>query len=193
MLRLHMFALALALVGAPAAAQSVEDLAKQLAAPQPGAEAATGSCAARLPDGTCADEPETRQWVRGGSAAARPVSRPSIGRAATAVRQDIKMTFLLGSAELTAEAKATLDRFARALAAVGSYRPFTVEGHTDSSGSAATNRALSQARAQSVVDYLASRGIDRSRLNARGLGPDRPLPGRAGTDPANRRVEVVAR
>jgi outer membrane protein OmpA-like peptidoglycan-associated protein len=66
-----------------------------------------------------------------------------------------------------------------------------VEGHTDSTGSARTNTALSQARAESVVAYLVSHGIDRARLDARGFGPSRPLATnvtRTGRE-ANRRVE----
>lgn len=128
------------------------------------------------PDGTKPTVPCTRQWVKG-----------------RVVRQNIRMSFNLGSAELTQAARASLDGFAQGLKTVGAFRPFTVEGHTDSSGSAATNQRLSRARAQAVVDHLAARGVDRSRMTARGYGFSRPLPGRPASDPANRRVEVVAR
>jgi outer membrane protein OmpA-like peptidoglycan-associated protein len=185
----------LALLAAPAAAQNVEDLAKQLAAPPPAATAPAApapadDCIARLPDGSCADMPDTRQMVLKRPAAAAGAAAAGV---AGAIRSDIKMSFLLGSAELTAEARGILDRFARALVQVGSYRPFVVEGHTDASGSRETNVALSRARAQSVVNYLAAKGVDRSRLTARGYGPDRPIAGRTPDDPANRRVEVTAR
>ncbi|MDW8416364.1 MAG: FG-GAP-like repeat-containing protein [Bacteroidia bacterium] len=50
-----------------------------------------------------------------------------------------------------------------------------IAGHTDSDGSDAYNLRLSQARAQSVVDYLISRGIDSHRLIARGYGESRPV------------------
>lgn len=128
------------------------------------------------PDGTPPDTACTRQWVKGKT-----------------VRQDIQMSFELGSSRLTAAARATLDRFAAGLIRVGTFRPFTIEGHTDRSGSRELNAALSQSRARSVADYLASKGVDRSRLTARGYGFDRPLPGRSAIDAANRRVEVVAR
>lgn len=68
-----------------------------------------------------------------------------------------------------------------------------IEGHTDSTGGAAHNRALSEARAKAVVDWLAARGVDRARLQASGHGPDRPvadngtIAGRA----LNRRVEAA--
>lgn len=152
------------------ASDPVESLADSLADCAP---VATGRV---NPDGTQPDIACTRQWVRG-----------------KVVRQDIQMSFELGSAQLTAAARSTLDRFAAGLIRVGSFRPFTIEGHTDRSGSRALNAPLSRARALSVVDYLASKGVDRSRLAARGYGFDRPLPGRDAADAANRRVEVVAR
>lgn len=50
-----------------------------------------------------------------------------------------------------------------------------ISGHTDSDGSEAYNLRLSQARAQAVVDYLISRGIESSRMIARGYGESRPI------------------
>lgn len=69
---------------------------------------------------------------------------------------------------------------------------FTVEGHTDSSGSNLTNQRLSDSRANAVRDYLISEGIAEDRLVAVGYGESRPIDtnetktGRAN----NRRVEV---
>jgi len=174
---------AAAIMAAPASAQNVEELAKQLAMP---AAEAVAPCEASLPDGTCADLPDTRQMRL-------PGAGKVVESAARAIRADINMSFLLGSAELTAQARATLDRFAASLVQVGRYRPFVVEGHTDRSGSRETNLALSTARAQAVVNYLAAKGVDRSRLVAQGYGYDRPLTGRSPEDAANRRVEVAAR
>lgn len=155
---------------APAPLSSVDALADSLSdCPASGVVAAN-------PDGTQPDMVCTRQWVKG-----------------RVVRQDIQMSFLVGSADLTVEARQILDRFAAGLLRVGMFRPFTVEGHTDSSGGPAVNIALSQARAANVVAYLAAKGVDRNRLTARGLAYDRPLPGRRADDPANRRVEIVAR
>jgi OOP family OmpA-OmpF porin len=50
-----------------------------------------------------------------------------------------------------------------------------IEGHTDEVGTAADNLRLSQRRAESVVSYLASLGIARSRLQAVGYGETRPI------------------
>ena len=68
-----------------------------------------------------------------------------------------------------------------------------VAGHTDSSGSAIRNRELSLERARAVVDALALYGIDRSRLMARGYGPDQPVADNATEEgrQQNRRVELV--
>ena len=70
---------------------------------------------------------------------------------------------------------------------------FSVEGHTDNTGSAASNQTLSEARSQAVVDKLMENGIARDRLTAAGKGQNAPLAdnsteeGRA----KNRRVEFV--
>jgi OOP family OmpA-OmpF porin len=50
-----------------------------------------------------------------------------------------------------------------------------IEGHTDEVGTSAENMRLSQSRAESMVSYLASRGIARSRLQAVGYGETRPI------------------
>jgi outer membrane protein OmpA-like peptidoglycan-associated protein/polyisoprenoid-binding protein YceI len=50
-----------------------------------------------------------------------------------------------------------------------------ISGHTDDDGSDAYNQALSEKRAQSVVDYLASRGVDRRRLYSAGFGEAHPM------------------
>lgn len=70
-----------------------------------------------------------------------------------------------------------------------------VVGHTDSKGSDAYNRDLSLRRADSVVGYLASRGVPGERLRAEGRGESEP---RATNDTEagrqlNRRVEVYVK
>lgn len=68
-----------------------------------------------------------------------------------------------------------------------------VEGHTDNTGDPAHNRMLSGKRAQSVVHAVAAQGIDAGRMQAAGLGADRPVADN-GTEAGralNRRVELV--
>jgi len=69
---------------------------------------------------------------------------------------------------------------------------FTVEGHTDSVGSASLNQRLSEERANAVRDFLIDKGIGADRLVAAGYGEDRPIANnntRSGRS-QNRRVEI---
>ena len=69
---------------------------------------------------------------------------------------------------------------------------FSIDGHTDSVGSASLNQKLSEERAYSVMNYLIENGIASSRLEAAGYGEDRPIASnnsRAGRG-TNRRVEI---
>ncbi len=68
-----------------------------------------------------------------------------------------------------------------------------VEGHTDNRGGSELNRKLSQARADSVRDYLLKRGVAAIRLQAVGYGPSRPVATNttARGREQNRRVEFV--
>jgi outer membrane protein OmpA-like peptidoglycan-associated protein len=69
----------------------------------------------------------------------------------------------------------------------------TIEGHTDNTGSNAYNLKLSTDRAKAVVDYLVSKGIGVSRLNAVGFGEDKPVTtnNTAEGRTLNRRVELI--
>ena len=115
------------------------------------------------------------------------------------VNEGIKITlsentvnFDFNSAALTTVSKSNLDK----LAGVMVQYPDTninVYGHTDSKGTDEYNLTLSQKRANSVIDYLVSKGIARTRLNAMGMGEKDPIAtneteaGRA----QNRRVEFA--
>ncbi|RFZ88538.1 glycine zipper 2TM domain-containing protein [Shinella sp. WSJ-2] len=68
-----------------------------------------------------------------------------------------------------------------------------VDGHTDSVGNAGYNMDLSNRRANSVANYLASRGVDQRRMSAMGYGLERPIASNA-TEAGraqNRRVEIA--
>ncbi len=69
---------------------------------------------------------------------------------------------------------------------------FSVEGHTDSVGSAKLNQSLSESRANSVKDFLIEQGVGAARLSAVGYGEDKPISTnktRSGRK-ENRRVEI---
>ena len=71
----------------------------------------------------------------------------------------------------------------------------TVEGHTDSSGSAEHNQKLSERRASGVRDLLASGGVAASRLAVRGYGETDPVADNATPEgrQSNRRVQLEIR
>ena len=114
----------------------------------------------------------------------RPVQQPG--------RVDLRLSFGNGSAVLSTQAQNQVRAFAEAL-----KRPqlanvrVRIEGHTDSSGGRAVNQTLSQRRAQAVADYLIGQGVAAGRLEVRGYGYDRPLPGRPASAAENRRVEAA--
>ena len=107
-------------------------------------------------------------------------------------RADLRVSFVAGSAQLTEAGRGAAQKFASALGSpLFAGMRFTIEGHTDAVGARAFNVDLSKRRAQAVVDYLVAGGAERSRFNVIGYGFDKPLDGRAASDAANRRVEVV--
>lgn len=67
-----------------------------------------------------------------------------------------------------------------------------VNGHTDSTGGLQHNQQLSQQRADAVLDYLGSQGVDPRRMSAMGYGPSQPIASNATPEgrAQNRRVEV---
>jgi outer membrane protein OmpA-like peptidoglycan-associated protein len=101
---------------------------------------------------------------------------------------NLLLTFNLDSAELTPQAMANVQEFAKAIqdTKLAAFR-FQVEGYTDASGSRAYNMGLSKRRAESAVKYLVSLGIDPSRLQSKGFGPALIRPD-VPNDEANRRV-----
>lgn len=67
-----------------------------------------------------------------------------------------------------------------------------LQGHTDSDGADAANQKLSEGRAKSAVEYMVGKGIDKSRMTAKGYGESKPI--ESNTTPEgkakNRRVEL---
>ena len=67
-----------------------------------------------------------------------------------------------------------------------------VTGYTDNTGNDSINIPLSQARAQSVKNYLAGQGVSSNRIDAQGLGSSNPIASNATAagKEQNRRVEI---
>ncbi len=100
------------------------------------------------------------------------------------------VNFKLASAELTSSAKLVLDDAVKVLLQYPTVQ-IEIQAHTDSQGTQANNQKLSDLRAQSVFEYLQSKGIETKRMKPVGYGETMPLmtnktaKGRA----KNRRVE----
>ena len=86
-----------------------------------------------------------------------------------------QVTFPFDEATLDADARAILNEQANWIRQFPEIR-FSVYGHTDLVGSAAYNEALGQRRANAVVNYLVSQGVNRARLKALvSFGETRPV------------------
>jgi len=102
------------------------------------------------------------------------------------------VTFDVGRATIKPQFYGALDAVASTLLQYDRTR-IEVEGHTDSTGSAAMNQQLSENRAMAVTSHLASRGVPRDRMYAIGYGKTRPIADNSTAEgrARNRRVEIV--
>ncbi|HWA48980.1 MAG TPA: OmpA family protein [Dongiaceae bacterium] len=100
--------------------------------------------------------------------------------------------FDLGQAALDSEARATIAAAAQEFQTTGSAR-ISVRGHTDTSGNADFNQALSERREQAVADELVSLGVPVTAITGEALGEtDLAVPTGDGVPEAqNRRVEIA--
>lgn len=102
-----------------------------------------------------------------------------------------RIQFARSSVELRSASASLLDELAQILSDCPDAK-IEITGHTDNTGDETSNLAISDARANAVADYLASRGILPSRLTAIGVGSSQPLTD--GTSRAdlrrNRRIEI---
>ncbi len=99
--------------------------------------------------------------------------------------------FVTGSANLTATGRKELDKAARILNEQYPQLKVQIAGHTDNTGKAESNQALSEKRAAAVKAYLVKKGIADDRLTTIGYGQDQPVAdnGTAAGRTQNRRVE----
>jgi peptidoglycan-associated lipoprotein len=85
-----------------------------------------------------------------------------------------RVFFETDSSELTPQARATLDKQAQWLSQYNRYS-FTIEGHADERGTREYNIALGARRAQTVREYLISRGVMAQRMRTISYGKERPV------------------
>ncbi len=104
-----------------------------------------------------------------------------------------RILFEKGQSIIRAESLDLFDKIIRRLKSDKSIRAVSIEGHTDSDGSAEYNLELSKARAEAVRQYLIGKGIPGGLLKSEGFGSSKPYQG--STDlvgkARNRRVEFV--
>ena len=102
------------------------------------------------------------------------------------------ITFDVGKSTIKPESMGEINRIVKLMIDNPDLK-FSVEGHTDSTGNAASNQTLSEARSKAIVDKLVELGISADRLASAGKGQDSPIADN-GTDEGrakNRRVEFV--
>ena len=85
-----------------------------------------------------------------------------------------RVFFETDSTDLTPQSRATLDKQAQWLSQYNRYS-FTIEGHADERGTREYNIALGARRAQTVREYLISRGIEAQRMRTISYGKERPV------------------
>jgi outer membrane protein OmpA-like peptidoglycan-associated protein len=190
------------LAATPALAQepkpqfTVEDLQKDFAKPQD--ETTVGktrgfslAAPAASPAGPTAPKAAPRPAPGGKKVASVPRPTQAVAPTPPPSGRDLLITFANASATLTPQARANAKVFAQAAntSQLQSAR-FAIDGHTNAVGGRDYNLNLSRARAQALVDYLASLGVDRSRIDVNGYGFDRPINAANPRAAENRRVEA---
>jgi outer membrane protein OmpA-like peptidoglycan-associated protein len=184
-----------AMIGSAAAVTETQRLAAADAATQ----AANGVAAAARESTRVQTEADRQRAATSAATAARTDLRNRLN-AALPTRDSERgliadiggVQFATGNSDISASTREGLARFSGIVASYPGLR-FSVEGHTDSTGSVATNDALSLRRATSVRDYLVSQGIPASSIDVAGLGSSMPRADNATADgrARNRRVEIV--
>ena len=112
--------------------------------------------------------------------AKQPEPAPMANAAVPGSQQDFivnvgdRVFFETDSSELTPQARATLDKQALWLNQYARYA-FTIEGHADERGTREYNIALGARRAQTVREYLISRGVQAQRMHTISYGKERPV------------------
>ncbi len=167
------------------------------APPEPTTTSATTSITTTSPDSTpgstSASAPPSTALSVDAPAAATPTD-PAAARAALQREFDAlgdrAILFALGTADFAGDSAQKIERIAELLLRHPGVR-VEIEGHTDASGPARANLALSQQRANAVRDALVAAGVPRQRLVAYGYGEGVPLVDNATAEgrARNRRIE----
>jgi OOP family OmpA-OmpF porin len=159
------------------------DRARQIVAGQEGVRIARVEVVSALPGTThvvvapspsASPEPTPTPTPTPSATPSPTATAPSITDLAQQILGAGQIQFTTGSAVLTGSSDQALTKIAALLKANPQIR-VRIEGNTDSVGVAATNLALSQARAKAVFDALVRLGVDSSRMTTIGYGETHPL------------------
>lgn len=105
------------------------------------------------------------------AAAPAPVAQPAPQYVDEPIRLSANFLFGFDKYNLRPEARATLDEIGQRIrSSEANLEAVTVTGHTDFMGAEAYNQKLSERRAQAVVDYLVSKGVNPGKISAVGRG-----------------------
>ncbi len=121
-----------------------------------------------------------------------PKQKETATKAVPIFTKPLTIQFATGSAELSGAGRQLLDAKVVPLLQTASNAFFRVEGNTDNVGNHDSNVALSQRRANAVVQYLVAKGFSSDRLIPVGNGPDKPMAdnGSASGRQLNRRTDI---
>ena len=134
--------------------------------------------------------PKCDGWIAPKPPAPKPAAAaPAVTQSKITLQADTLYDF--DKSTLKPEGKATLDKIAADLSKI-KLEVIIAVGNTDSVGTDAYNMALGQRRAQSVKDYLVSKGVDQSRIYTESKGKSNPVASNATAEgrAKNRRTDI---
>jgi len=154
------------------------------------------AAAAQIRAGLTKDFP--REWQVTADISVRPAAAPVDASVCQQLFSDLlsktKIRFLTGRATLDSDSTGLLDHLVETALRCPNAT-IEIAGHTDSDGEDAANQALSERRAQAVLDYFVKAGLPADRFTAIGYGSTKPVASNDTDDgkAQNRRIEFLVR
>lgn len=110
----------------------------------------------------------------------------------TSGKATLYINFETGKSDINAEAEKVVSEIATMMKNNPSLK-ISIEGHTDNAGNAASNKTLSEKRANAIMNAIVAKGISKERLTAKGWGQEKPIADNSTEDgrAKNRRVELI--
>ncbi len=121
----------------------------------------------------CPDEPETYNNYKDEDGC--PDIKPKALLTETSIVILEKVYFDFNKATIQPRSYPLLDEVVQILQSHSQVNLIRIEGHTDKIGTRGYNLGLSDRRARAVMKYLTDRGVEKTRLIAKGFGPDFPI------------------